>query len=242
MKPKLQWGFFLAMLFIALLARAPAGILAPVLAERSSNRLRLVDAQGSVWAGAASLSCLLPEGVAVNCGRWTWNLVPGNLGQGRLSLLVRREAANESMLVSWAPAGWELDRVEITLPAALAGSIDPKIAALRLGGGLRISSQKLSGSAGQAKISWQKMESGLLPGRTLGDCAIDVAMAPTGISFSIASVAGPVVLSGSGSVAPDGKAKLDATATVDPKNAVFPSLLSLLGKEVAPGQFRVTLP
>jgi hypothetical protein len=233
---------FLLMLLIAMLVRAPARALAPILAETSSNRLRLTEAQGSVWSGAAGLSCILPEGTSVNCGRWAWNLVPGNLTQARLSILVRREGVNESMLISWTPAGMEMERVAITLPAALAGSIDPKIAALRLGGRLQISSEKLSGNAGQARISWQKMDSGLVPGQVLGDHVIDIATGTTGSSFTITSASGPVVLSGGGSVARDGQVTIDALAKVDPKNAALPSLLSLMGNEIAPGQFRFKLP
>jgi general secretion pathway protein N len=233
---------FVLALFAALLLRAPARALAPVLEDRSAHRLRLADAQGSVWSGAAGLSCVLPEGTSVNCGRWAWNLVAANLVQGRLSLLVRREAADESMLISWTPAGLEMEAVAITLPAALAGSIDPKIAALRLGGRLAISSQKLSGKAGQARISWQKMDSGLVPGQALGDHVIDVANGAAGASFTIASASGPVVLTGGGNVSPDGKVTIDAVATVDPKNAALPSLLSLMGNESAPGQFRFKLP
>lgn len=233
---------FLLMLSIALLMQAPARVLAPVLADRSANRLRLTEAQGSVWSGVAGLSCLLPEGTAVNCGRWVWNLVPENLAQARLSLLVRRDGVDESMLISWTPAGLEMERVAITLPAALAGSIDARIAALRLGGRLHVSSRKLSGKAGQATISWQKMESGLVPGQALGEHAIEVANGTTGSSFTITSVSGPVVLSGSGSVSADGRTVIDAVATVDPKSAALPSLLSLMGNEVAPGQFRFRLP
>lgn len=242
MKVRVLAVLFVLMLGIAGVIRAPALTLAPLLAERSANRLRLIDAQGSVWSGAAGLSCILPEGSSVNCGRWAWNLVPASLAQARLSLLVRREGANESMLISWTSAGLEMDNVAITLPAALAGTIDPKIAALRLGGRLHISSQKLSRKAGQATISWQKMESGLVPGQALGDHAIDLVNGATGSSFTIGSVSGPVVLTGGGSVSAEGQVTIDAVAKVDPKNTGLPSLLSLMGNEIAPGQFRFKLP
>lgn len=242
MTPRALGLVFLLVLLVAMLVRAPARALAPVLADRSANRLRLTEAQGSVWSGAAGLSCVLPEGSSVNCGRWAWNLVPGNLAQARLSILVRREGVDESMLISWTPAGLEMERVAMTLPAALVGSIDPRIAALRLGGRLHVSSQKLSGKAGKAIISWQKMESGLVPGQALGDHAIDVANGITGSSFTLTSVSGPVVLTGGGSVSADGQATIDVLAKVDPQNAALPSLLSLMGSEVAPGQFRVKLP
>ncbi|MCX7163652.1 MAG: type II secretion system protein N [Betaproteobacteria bacterium] len=242
MSPRILAAVFVLALFVALLVLAPARALAPVLEERSGHRLRLADARGSVWSGAAGLSCVLPEGTSVNCGRWGWNLVAENLAQGRLSLLVRREGVDESMLISWTAAGLEMEAVAITLPAALAGSLDPKIAALRLGGRLSISSQKLSGKAGQARISWQKMDSGLVPGNALGDHVIDVVNAPAGSVFTIASASGPVVLSGGGNVSPDGKVTIDAVARVDPKNAALPSLLSLMGSEFAPGQFRFRLP
>lgn len=234
--------FFLLTLVIALLVRVPAGVLAPVLADRSANRLRLTEANGSVWHGAANLSCILPEGTSVSCGRWSWDIVPRNLTEARLSLLVRREGAEESMLISWTRGGVNVERVAITLPAALAGSIDPKIAALRLGGRLHVSSQHLSSKAGQAKISWQKMESGLITGQTLGDHSIDVATDATGSSFTIRSLPGPVVLTGGGTISPNGQATVDIVATVDSRNGALPSLLSLLGKEVAPGQFRLKLP
>ena len=234
--------FALPLLLIALLIRAPASLLAPVLADRSTNRLQLVDAQGSLWSGAAGVSCVLPEGTAVNCGRWAWNLVPANLTHGRLSLLVRRQSAAESMLLSWTPAGLTVENVAVTLPAALAGSIDGRVAALRLGGRLQITSQALSGSAGEARIVWQKMESGLLPGQAIGDHVVNVATTASGSNFTITSLTAPVVLSGGGSLARDGQATIDVLATVDPKNTALPPLLSLMGKEVAPGQFRFKMP
>lgn len=242
MKVRALAAAFLLMLLIAMVVGAPARALAPVLANRSDGRLQLTEARGSVWSGSAGLSCLLPEGSSVNCGRWAWNLVPENLTHLRLSLLVRREGVDESMVISWTLAGLEMERVALTLPAALAGSIDPKIAALRLGGRLHISSQKLSGKSGQAKVLWQKMESGLVPGQALGDHVIDLAIGATGSSFTITSASGPVALSGGGSVAVDGKTTIDTVAAVDPRNAALPSLLSLMGNEFAPGQFRFKLP
>lgn len=233
---------FLATLAVALLLQAPASLLAPVLAERSGDRLRLAEPRGTVWAGAASLSCVLPEGTAVGCGRWAWNLVAADLVRGRLSLLVRRDGANESMLASWSAAGPEIERVALTLPAALAGSLDPQIAALRLGGRLLVSSARLTPQDGQARISWQKMESGLLPGQALGDHTIDVSTGRAGSSFTIASASGPVVLSGGGSFARDGRATVEVLAAVEPNNTALPTLLSLMGKEVAPGRFRFKLP
>jgi hypothetical protein len=86
------------------------------------------------------------------------------------------------------------------------------------------------------------MESGLVPGQVLGDHSIDVANGATGLNFTIASMSGPVVLTGGGSVSADGQVTIDAVAKVDPKNAALPSLLSLMGNEIAPGQFRFKLP
>jgi hypothetical protein len=233
--------FFLA-LVVSLLARAPATLLAPVLDDRSAHRLRLVDGKGSIWSGTAGLSCVLPEGTSINCGRWGWKLVPENLLQGRFSLLIRRDGLDQSMLVSWAAGGLELERVAISLPAALVGSLDPKIAALRLDGSLFISSAHHSSKGGQIKIFWQKMESSLLLDQPLGDHTIDVTTNEAGSSFVISSAPGPVVLSGGGTLSGTGKTSLELTATVNSKNAALPSLLSLLGREVTPGQFSLKLP
>lgn len=233
---------FLLMLSLAVLIRAPASALAPLLADRSANRLRLTEPEGSIWSGMAGLSCVLPEGTSVNCGRWAWNLVPEHLAQFRLSLLVRRVGTDESVLVSRTLAGVELEGVAITLPAALAGSIDPKIAALRLGGKLHVSSQKLSAKAGQAKVSWQNMDSGLIPGQVLGDHLVDVAIGASSSSFTITSASGPVALSGGGSVSADGQTSVDVVAVIDPKNTALPSLMSLVGNEFSPGKFRFKMP
>ena len=148
----LLFALFLA---IALLVQIPATTLASVVNERTGGRLQLTDGDGSIWSGNGGLSCILPDETAVDCGRWSWSFLPGRLIEGQLSLMIRRQGRNESMLASWAPSGVRLENVALTLPAALIGSLDTKIRALRLSGNLAINSTYISDIAGDATIRWQ---------------------------------------------------------------------------------------
>src|SRR5258705_8857187 len=68
----------------ALIALAPATLVDARLAAVSGGRLRLAEAQGSVWSGAGWIEVREANGSAGVAKRIAWRVLPGSLLRGHL--------------------------------------------------------------------------------------------------------------------------------------------------------------
>lgn len=228
------------LLFFSLLAglflQAPAALLNPPLQHASGNRLQLAEPSGTIWSGEAKLLCRVAD-ISSSCGQLAWQL-----DLSRRALHVRSRQAGESLLASFSRDGWRLDQINITLPAALLGSFDEKLAALGLGGRLRLTGQDLTNNTGELQVRWQQASTRLIPTVALGEHVLDFTNRPEGKSFVVGTLHGPLQLAGNGLLAQDGSVQLDMTVRVTSDASKLSPLLTMLGRATGPGQFHLRLP
>jgi general secretion pathway protein N len=225
----------------ALVIQAPASLLIPPLSAATANRLQLTELQGTVWHGAARLVCRLGDGNA-DCGHFAWRLDARQAWRGMLALDVTGTGGGEAARIALSPHGWTVQRVGLTLPAALIGSTNEKLAALGLGGLLRLEGQDVTSRSGSLQVIWRPASTGLVPGALLGEHRLDIAAAADGKTLTVSSQKGPLNLSGGGRLQNDGQLQLDITVQAPAGDTRFSPLLSLLGKETGPNTFRLRLP
>lgn len=230
-----------ASLVIALVIKAPASLLARPIAAMTANRLQLTELQGTAWKGAARLVCRLSDGNA-DCGRMVWRLDLSQLGRGMPALEINSVAAGQGARLVLSPRGWVLQRVDLLLPAALLGAADEKVAALGLGGLLRIKGNDVSAANGALAVYWTMASTRLVPGALLGEHRLDIVLAADGKNMTVSSQKGPLTLAGGGKLQKDGTLNLDISVKAPPADTQFSPLLSLLGKATEPGTYQLKLP
>lgn len=230
-----------ASLAAALVFKAPASLLARPIAAMTGNRLQLADLQGTAWKGSARLVCRLTDGNA-ECGRLVWRLDLSQSGRGMPALEINSAAPGEGARLAFSPRGWLLQRVDLTLPAALLGAADEKVAALGLGGLLRIEGRDVTSGNGALAVFWTMASTRLVPNALLGEHRLDVVLTSDGKNMVVSSQKGPLTLAGAGKLQNDGILHLDVMVKAPPADTRFSPLLSLLGKATEPGTYQLKLP
>jgi hypothetical protein len=127
-------AFGLAAYALGLLATAPASLIDAGLEQASAGRLRLAEAQGTLWSGTGQIEMrnrTLRSGVAKSI---TWQVLPAYLLRGQLRCEVDLDHAAKRFPVTLSLAGIELADADISLPAAALGVGEPKLAPLGLTG------------------------------------------------------------------------------------------------------------
>jgi general secretion pathway protein N len=154
-----------------LLALAPAALVDAGLQRASGDRLRLAEAQGSLWSGAGQLEIRDTTG-KTGVGRpFSWRLQPRSLLRGRLGFEIGIGEARFPVMLSLSRI--ELANADIRLPAAMLGVAVPRLAPFGLTGDVLIHAASLSlardAIAGSAVVQWRAAGSALTPVSPLGD-------------------------------------------------------------------------
>jgi len=233
--------FALTGLIVGLVAQAPAALLSPLLTRATGNRLQLTDPAGTLWSGAGALYCSVGE-FASPCGRLHWQVEAAPKGGGILGLSIGSSRTEDSARLSLSLAGWRLDQIDLSLPAALLGSFDRHLATLGLGGRLRVQGRDVTVRQGDVQLKWQQASSRLLPGAALGEHRVDLALRPEGTAFTVGSVDGPLRLAGAGRVSDTGAVSLELEIRVTETDRKLTPLLAMLGQPTGRGVFRLRLP
>jgi len=235
---------------LALVVFAPAAWLAGGVASATGQRLLLSDARGTVWRGSAVL--VLTGGAdsrdaAALPGRLEWRI---GLAGMALAVSARHECCLNGELQLRVEPG--IGRVRLTLPAAdgvrgqwpaswLAGLGTPWNT-LQLGGWMKLASPGLTAEAvqgrwrldGSAELQLDDMSSRLSTLPRLGSYRIGIASAGDGgaggAGISLATIEGPLQLSGSGQWAAGGvRFRGEARADQGAETALN-NLLNLIGR------------
>lgn len=230
-----------AALIIGLCVQAPATLLAPPLLKATGERLQLAEPTGTIWSGSGSLVCKAAD-VVSSCGRLAWQLELASLVRGIFALRIHSNRDGESAHLSLSAAGWQLDQINLTVPAALLGSFDEKLAALGLGGKLRLQGSNLTANQGSLQVRWQQASTRLIQGVDLGEHQVDFTNRTEGRNFTVGTLNGPLKLNGVGSLTDNGAVKLDMEIHVIAADSKFTPLLTLMGQETSPGLFHMHLP
>lgn len=240
------------------LVLAPASLAASLVADLSAGQVILGDPAGSLWNGQAELifstgPVAVPGSAAGSAddgsrpdrtylpGRTSWQLSPGGLLLGSLDLRLSNPAVLDLPLaVHLDHAGNAIiDGGRLHLPAQLLQGLGAPWNTLRPGGELRLEWDTLhldkGGLRGGLHADWIEAASGLSPVVPFGHFRLDADGYFDGASLRLTTIAGPMELSGSGTIAAGGRLRFHGRAHVlagtDAATATqLSGLVALLGR------------
>lgn len=225
-----------------LLALAPASLLDDPLRDVTDGRLRLTQAQGTLWSGNGQLEFRHRNGQRAAGMDLSWALQPRALWRGRLDYAVAIDHAAKRFPVRLSPRGLELSDVDLTLPASVLGVAAPRLAALGLKGDVIVHIAKFArrgdAIAADAMVTWKDASSAVTAIAPLGTYELRVNSVGAVLQASLRTRGGPLHLDGSGSWRGGASPALAATARVDPRyHAQLAPLLRLVAVERGNGDF-----
>ncbi len=199
----------------------PASFADAALAHATQGRVRLAQADGTVWNGSARLVLAegrsaggdaaaafpaaddaLVAGVAIP-GRVGWSIRALPLLVGQLDAQLRFDRVTQPLRVHGAWGEVRIDAGAIDLPSVELGRLGSPWNTVRPSGALRLSWENLvlrrSGLDGRAQIELRGASSAMTPVRPLGSYRVDVVGSGSRAELSIATIDGPLRLQGNGS-------------------------------------------
>jgi general secretion pathway protein N len=231
---------------MSLIATAPATLIDAVLKETSNGRLRLAEAQGTIWSGAGQIEIRDADarnGVAKNL---EWRVLPESLLRGHLVCEVVLDQTAKPFQVALSLSRLELAETDIDLPAAVLSVAAPKLAPLRLTGNARLHIATLalgrSDVRGIATLQWLAAGSALTPVSPLGDYELRIEGDGIAVHASLRTLRGPLQLDGSGAWTQGRNPVFHATARVPlQQQQQLAPLLRLIAVERSEGFFELEL-
>ena len=152
---------------VALIATVPATLADAGLQGASDGRLRLAEAQGTLWSGTGQLEIRDAGGHTGLAKRLAWRLRPSALLRARLAYEIELDPGPRPFPVTISWSRIQLANADISLPAAALGLGVPKLAPLGLTGDVLIHVTGLSigrdGMDGNATLQWHAAGSTLTP-------------------------------------------------------------------------------
>lgn len=231
---------------LVLIATAPATLLDAGLQSASQGRLRLAEAQGTLWSGSGHIEIRDAGGRAGIARNLSWRLVPELLLRARLACEVELDKSARPFLVTLSFTRMEVANADISLPAAVLGLGVPKLAPLGLTGEVLIHVARLSlardAVEGNATLQWRAAGSTLTPVSPLGDYELRLDGEGRTIHAYLRTVAGPLRLDGKGSWTRDHNPAFLAMASVPAQHQrQLAPLLRLIAVERRTGHFELQL-
>lgn len=241
---RLRWPHYvLAALvyFLALVAWAPASLLAWALPRFTQQAVTLAEPQGTVWHGSAARLQVQAAGTAHALGRVDWQLRPLDLFSGRLGFRLGLSGAGIDArgTLRAGLSATELREVRAELPAKLLGEFSPDLALWQPGGRVALEAERLAlgkqGAAGKATLRWRDAVSGRV-NQPLGSYRADLDGTDQGVAITLATEGGALVLQGSGLWNSKSGLSFNGAARPTPASrAQLDGLLSLIGPAQADG-------
>lgn len=228
---------------LALIATAPATLVDVRLQDASNGRLRLAEAQGTLWSGTGQLETRDPDGSTRLAKRLAWRLRPGASLRARLAYEVELDPGTRPFQVTLFWSRIELANADISLPAAALGLV-PKLAPLGLTGDVNLQVPNLSigrsATRGSATLQWRAAGSALSPVSPLGDYELRFEAEGSVVRSALTTLQGPLQLEGQGAWVNGGKTVFLATARMEPQfQQQLAPFLRLIAVERGDGSFEL---
>jgi general secretion pathway protein N len=231
---------------VAAIATAPARLVDSGLQRASNGRLRLVEAQGTLWSGSGQIEIRDTGGRTGVAKSLAWRVVPESLLRGRLVCEVQLDQSTKRFPVTISLSRIELANADISLPAAVLGLGVPKLAPLGLTGDVLIHVASLSIARnemeGNATLQWRAAGSTLTPVSPLGDYEIRLDGEGMMLHAFLRTISGPLRLDGKGSWTHGDSPAFLAMARVLPQHQQqLAPLLRQIAVERGEGSFELQL-
>lgn len=229
---------------LALIVTAPATLVDAGLQRASDGRLRLAEAQGTLWSGSGQLEVRDAGGRTGIAKSFAWRVAPESLLRGHLVCEVGLEQDAKRFPVTVSLSRIELANADINLPATVLGLAVPKLAPLGLTGDVQIHVARLSVARdemqGNATLQWRAAGSALSPVSPLGDYELRLEGEGSAVRASLRTLQGPLQLDGKGSWTHGNSPTFLATASVPPPHQEqLAPLLRLIAIERGEGRFEL---
>jgi general secretion pathway protein N len=210
----------------------------------SEGRLRLAEAQGSLWSGSGWLEIRDGQGRAGAAKPLKWRVLPASLLRGHLVAEVRLDQAPKPFPVTLSLSRIEIADASLNLPAAAFGVGLPKLAPLGLTGDLLITIPRLSLERGRingdATLQWRRASSTLTSISPLGEYEVRFDAAGTSMQGVLRTLEGPLQLEGKGSWSNAAPPSFLITARIAPQHQEqLGALLRLIAVERGTGSFEI---
>ncbi len=231
---------------IGLAATAPATLVDAALQGASNGRLRLAEAQGSLWSGAGQIEIRDTDGRIGIAKSLAWRFLPLSLLHGHLVCEVALDRASRYLPVMISLSGIEVADADVDLPAAALGLAVPKLMPLGLGGEVSLHVERLfigrNGLHGNTTLQWRAAASALTPVAPLGDYELRLEFEGTSTHALLRTLQGPLQLDGKGTWPKGAPPQFPVTARVSwqHQQQLVP-LLRLIAVERGEGSFELPL-
>lgn len=228
---------------VMLVVLLPAAWITPVFARASDGHVNLVDADGSLWHGSATLllapgadrsaSTLLP-------GRVEWTTAFWPLFTGHVRMTMRQtEAMAQAITLDATLRGAQVSSGAMAVPASLLAGLGTPFNTLDLQGDVRIdwSDWRLFGNDvfGPATVTINDMQTRISRVKPLGSYLAIWQAQGASSTLDLSTLKGPLSLAGHGTFAAQG-ASFNGTASADDaQRENLAGLLNLLGRPIRPG-------
>ena len=231
---------------LALIATAPATLVDAGLRRASDGRLRLAEAQGTLWSGTGQLEIRDAGGRTGVAKSLAWRVVPESVLRGHLVCEVGLDQAAKRFPVTISVSRIELANADISLPAAVLGLGVPKLAPLGLTGDVLVHVTTLSigrsATRGGATLQWRSAGSALTPVSPLGDYELRIEGEGPVVRATLRTLQGPLQLDGKGSWTRSDSPAFLAIARVPAQHQQqLAPLLRLIAVERGDGSFELQL-
>jgi general secretion pathway protein N len=207
--------FYLA----TLVATAPAPWIARAVDRASSQKLQLRAPAGTLWTGSGRLYAMQRTGPSVDLGELRWKTAWPALFTGKLAADVSLGEGARTAHIELSRTGATIRGLDVALPATSLASFVPGLESLGPGGTLRIrsESQRIDAGSilGQAEIEWRRVRLARAPGLDLGSHVARLRGGGDKVDIELATLDGPLRLSGSGTFTPQGAFSLSGMAEHD---------------------------
>lgn len=231
---------------LALIATAPATLVDAGLQRASQGRLRLAEAEGTLWSGSGQIEIRDARGRAGVGKSVAWRVVPESLLRGHLVCEVGLEQAERHFPVTISLSRIELANADVNLPATVLGLGVPKLAPLGLTGDVvvHVASMSITRDAivGNATLQWRAAGSSVTPVSPLGDYEVRLDGEGATVRAFLRTIKGPLQLDGKGVWSSGAPPSFLGTARVAAQQqAQLVPLLRLIAVERGEGNFELQL-
>lgn len=231
---------------LVIIATAPATLIDASLQHASHGKLRLAEAQGTLWSGSGQIEVRDSIGRSGIAKSIAWHVQPESLLRGHLAYKINWGRTAKAFLVTISLSKIELANADISLPATALGLGVPKLAPLGLTGDIFLHVTDLSiernKMQGNATLQWRNAGSALVPISPLGDYELNFNGNGATAHALLRTIQGPLQLDGKVSWKSGGSSDFSALARVPPHlQQQLDPLLRLIAVERGAGNFEIKI-
>jgi hypothetical protein len=215
-------AFLVAISLLAILWRAPAGLMDEVARRISAGQVRLTSADGTLWRGRGIVEVV--DRATRSWSPWReieWIFAPAALLHGRVGWQIA--SGNKPIVrAEVSSSAWYLTQLDVDGPASLFLSYIPnELGRLGWSGDVALGSPAVRCTwrgvcDGYLDVHWLNAGSDLLPERAFGDYELEAEAVSGNVSLRWRTSRGRIRIDGQGHLSAAGKATLKATIAGDP--------------------------